>query len=101
VQEGPENVAVPESVPDDETSGLVCFMNSERPCGPDCMAYMSRPSDSPLDPQQRHCVVLVGVERLSRHTVIGVKVISDLVSFLKTNDQDRKRTEQRPPTPPR
>jgi hypothetical protein len=76
-------------------------MNNDRQCGPDCMAYLSKPPDSPLDLQQRHCVVLVGVERLSRHAVIGVKVISDLVSLVKTIDQDRKRTDQRPPTPPR
>lgn len=89
---------------DDDSSTVMpmayCFVAPDRMCGPDCMAYLSREADVPIDPQQRHCLILVSAERLARHVSIGVKVASDIMSLMKTSDADRRRTEQRPPTPP-
>jgi hypothetical protein len=78
-----------------------CFIGEERVCGPDCMAYMSSPADVPLDPQQRQCLVLVSADRLARHAVIGVKIVGDMLTFVKQANADVKRTEQKPPAPPR
>jgi hypothetical protein len=65
------------------------------------MAYMSLPADVPLDPQQRQCLVLVSADRLARHSVIGVKIVGDMLTFVKQVSADVRRTEQKPPTPPR
>lgn len=86
---------------DQEPDGLTCFLDGARYCGADCMAYMSQPADVPLGPQQRNCLLLVGVERLARHAVIAVKILGDMNQRDNVAAQDRKRTEQKPPTPPR
>ena len=82
-------------------TALSCFISETRFCGPDCMAYMSQPAEVPLDPQQRNCLLLVSVERLARHTAINVKIASDALTFSKAIDAVTKRSQQKPPTPPR
>jgi len=95
----PTTEAVDDAVPQPM---VYCFIRDERVCGPDCIAFMSRPADSThLDPQQRNCLVLVSGERLARHAAIGVKIAGDMLTFMKVSDADNKRTEQKPPTPPR
>lgn len=86
-------------VPDLPTSlgGLTCFMDGARECGPDCMAYTLMAEQSPLGLQQRHCTLLVSVERLARHVAIAAKLMNDA----QIADKDRRRTDQKPPTPPR
>lgn len=97
-----EDLETPDEVVDAPVPTVYCFLQEERVCGPDCIAFMSRPADgNQLDPQQRNCLVLVSGERLARHATIGVKVVSDLFTFMKRADADVRRTEQRPPTPPR
>jgi len=102
VHEDPETT---ESVDDDAGAPkpiAYCFIGEDRVCGPDCMAYTSMPADvTHLDPQQRHCVVLVSVERLARHSAIGVKIVGDMMSFMRKSDADSRRTEQKPPATPR
>lgn len=76
----------PDQLDDDpERNGLACFLNADRVCGADCMAYTTMPSESPyLNDQQKHCVVIVGAERLGRHT-------GGLLSFLRKGKQDAER----------
>lgn len=63
------HIEAPDELDDNaDRNGLVCFMNMDRPCGSDCMAYTTAPSESVyLGEQQRHCVAIVGVERLGRY----------------------------------
>lgn len=67
----------------DANTGLFCFLNSDRPCGPDCMAYtthVKRAASSELNAQSAHCSVLVSLERAGRNlTVIAGDVHHHLV----------------------
>lgn len=94
-EEGPDFIHPPNAMDDDpEKNGLVCFLNMDRPCGPDCMAYTTKPSESPdLNNQQRNCVFIVGVERLGRHSGIIAKLIRD-------GQADAQRRQQKPPPNP-
>lgn len=95
LEQPPDDASVPQPM-------VFCFINFERVCGPDCIAFTSKPADSThLDPQQRHCLVLISGERLARHAAIGVKIVGDMMTFMKQSDADTKRTAQKPPTPPR
>jgi len=65
---------------DDEVkpgTGLYCFLNGERSCGPDCMAYMAVPLDGPdyatpdgIRHQWTGCMLLVHTHKLSKHLVL-------------------------------
>jgi hypothetical protein len=46
-------------------------------------------------------LVLVSGERLARHAAIGVKIVGDMMTFMKVSAADAKRTEQKPPNTPR
>ena len=84
----------PDEMDDDhERNGLICFMNEERQCGADCMAYSTQPSESPyLGPQQKHCTLIVAVERLGRHT-------GGLLSLMKKSNADAQREPAKPVSP--
>ena len=85
----------PKELDDDpDKNGLICFINMDRPCGADCMAYTTAEGESPyLNRQQNHCALIVGIERLGRHT-------GGLLSLLRRNAQDAKRTGGAvPPSP--
>lgn len=99
--EGPDFIHPPDKMEDDPRNGLVCFLNMDRPCGPDCMAYTTLPSEAPqLNHQQRNCVLLVSVERLGRHTGILAKLNKELIDQGKKARADKSRTEQTPPPSP-
>lgn len=104
MQQGAESEQgyIPDAKDDEAASGLLCFFNGQRECGPDCMAFTPQPANvQAFSPQQRHCTVLVGVERLARHVAIGVNVVSEAWNFVKKTSQDRARTAQQPPPEPR
>jgi hypothetical protein len=74
-----EYIEEPDEMDDNpETNGLVCFMNIDRPCGADCMAYAQEDSESKyLSDQQKGCTVLVSIERLGRYAGGIMKTIKD------------------------
>lgn len=75
-------------------TGLMCFLNSERECGADCMAYNTYPSESPyLDEQQKHCTFIVGVERVGRYAGGILKLIKD------ANSDSIREKNSKPSTP--
>lgn len=86
----------PEELDDDpEKNGLTCFLNETRVCGPDCMAYTTFQSESPyLNAQQKHCVAVVGIERLGRYA-------GGLLSLLKKSEADAKRAARTTPPDPK
>jgi hypothetical protein len=103
VEEVPdEQGAIPDDKPDEMKSGLMCFIKEDRECGASCMAFLPQPADVQLlSLQQRHCVVIVSAERLARHAVIGVKLLSDAYQDFKKTSADRARANQKPPETPR
>jgi hypothetical protein len=89
------HIEVPDELDDDhERNGLVCFMNMDRQCGADCMAYTTHPSESKyLNDQQGHCVAIVGVERLGRY-------VGGVLSLLSKKNADDARSRVQPPPSP-
>src|SRR5262245_32565672 len=78
---------------DNPDDGLMCFINPDRQCGADCMAYTTSGSESPyLNEQQGHCAVIVGIERLGRYT-------GGLLSVMKKESADAKRGVPSPQSP--
>jgi len=62
-----------------QLTDLMCFFNSERVCGAECMAYTTQEAEAKLlNEQQKHCVVLVALERTGRHSGMAIKAVRDL-----------------------
>ncbi len=98
-QEGEPFLHSPDILDDDPRNGLMCFLNGDRQCGPDCMGWLTISADvATLDEQPSHCLLIVSAERLSRHAVILTKVVADSAARGRAHEQDRKREQQ--PTPP-
>ena len=75
------------------TNGLYCFIDADRPCSPECMAYTSQQSESPtLGMQQKNCSLIVGVERLGRFA-------GGIVQLLKRAQSDAQREAGTKPPP--
>lgn len=90
----------PDLKDDDPRNGLMCFLNADRECGPECMAYTTMPAEAVhLDVQQKHCVLLVGVNRLGRHTGVMAKLINDAVTHNRKMVADSARQAPTPPDP--
>lgn len=71
----------PDELEDDDTHGLVCFLSHERPCGADCMAFITQPSESPaLNEQQKCCIALVSLERLGRYSGGLLKMVNNFIA---------------------
>ena len=52
-----------------QADDLLCWLNPDRICGADCQAYTTLPAESNiLNEQQKHCVLLVALERLGRYS---------------------------------
>lgn len=65
---------------DDTEDGLQCFIHPDRICGPDCMSFTTQPAESPtLNEQQKHCVLLVGLERIGRYSGGIVRIIKGFI----------------------
>ena len=55
-----------------EKTGLFCFMDKDRACGTDCMAFQTMPMAKGPDYDERqwaHCTVLVSLHQGSKHMV--------------------------------
>jgi hypothetical protein len=86
---------------DSKKHGLICFLNDMRECNQSCMAYTTAAAASKdLNKQQKHCVLLVGTERLGRHTGVLAQLVHDSLSHQRTVKADEARSQQKPPTGP-
>lgn len=66
-------------------SGLYCFAHPDRVCRADCMSYTTQPAESPsLNEQQKHCLILVAIERLGRYS-------GAIMTLLKRGKEDSAR----------
>lgn len=92
-KEGPDYIHPPDVMEDDPRNGLVCFLDGRRPCGPDCMAWTTAPSESrDLNDQQKHCTVIVSIDRLGRHSGVVAKTMVNAKA-------DAGRPSAQPPNP--
>ncbi len=92
------HIEPPDELDDDaEKNGPVCFLNDMRVCGPDCMAYSTfvvKDQGLGLSDQQKHCSLLVGISRVGLYS-------GGVLSQLKNNSADAKRSNVSPPDPKR
>lgn len=80
---------------EEKETDLVCWLNSSRPCGADCMAYTTMEAESKLlNEQQKHCVALVALERVGRHS-------GGIMMLLKSLSGQLERAAEKAPIPPR
>lgn len=84
-------IASPDTMDDDPRNGLVCFLNMDRQCGPDCMSWQTYPAESTyLSDDQKHCVLLIAAERLGRYA-------GGILKHMKDSAADSRRTPATPP----
>lgn len=75
-------------------TGLQCFMNGDRVCGADCMAFQTdRPEGPDYQDQWAHCMLLTNLHRGAKHLV----VLTQSVNTIVRQGQDMARQNQVPP----
>ncbi len=80
-------------------NGLVCWRDKERPCAPDCMAFIEPPEGADYAGKQwANCLVLVNEHRTGKHLTILAQVGGELVKARKVEAADKQRLNQ-PPIP--
>jgi hypothetical protein len=86
-----------------EKNGLVCFLDMNRPCGADCMAYLvERPEGKDYAGQQwADCMLLVNTHRGAKHLTILASVTDTFIQKSKVRAADQAREAQQPPPSPR
>lgn len=86
---------MPQADEDDDKkgNGLLCFLNSERHCGSDCMAFAAPPAGADYQEQQwANCKVLVSLHQGGKHLVV-------LAQTAVNTAADKKRVQAPPPAP--
>jgi len=92
----------------DGRTGLECWLNMERPCSAECMSYLDsasvpegedykRPDGVPM--QWAHCMVLVNLHRVAKHSVHLASSVGGLVRLKKQEAGDRARMPPLEPMP--
>jgi hypothetical protein len=64
----------------------MCFMNHLRPCGPECLAYVTHPrraKASELSEEQVHCALISNAERVGRGSVMAANAVTEVAVSLK------------------
>lgn len=81
-----------------QNSGLACFMNQDRICGADCMAFLPQvpEGDTYKGEQWAHCHLLVNADRAGRHLIILASVGSRIASVQVKASAEAVRS-QKPP----
>lgn len=88
----------------DQDASPMCFLTADRPCGAECLAYVTHPKlakASDLSEQQAHCAIINNLERVGRGTIMVGQAVAavassahSLVSRGKTAEADKVRTSQ-------
>lgn len=93
-----------DDIREQQTTGLYCFLNAERECGPDCMGYLTCVPDGAdykapdgFPNQWARCLILVNAHRLGKHIVHLVAKSDESIKLAKALAADQHRT---PPTLP-
>jgi hypothetical protein len=88
-----------------EGTGLYCFLDRQRECGPDCMAFLPEPSADKaqtLSLQQRSCTIIVSTERVGRFMggLVQLGLQRQASADKRAQDEERRRSILNP-LPPR
>lgn len=96
--ETPQEGAEP---PTPQVSGLACFMNQDRICGADCMAFLPQvPEGTAYTGEQwAHCHLLVNADRTGRHLVVLAAVGSKIAGLQRKADAEATRSQKPPGVP--
>lgn len=80
---------------------LFCFIDSSRPCTPECVAYLSaRPEGKDYEGQGfAMCAILVNAHKIGKHVTALAIQGSDLLKHFRIKRQDDARSNQ--PLPPK
>ncbi len=76
-----EQVHHPDMMPAPEPekqNGLMCWLNMERPCGADCMAYVDPPLVKGPDyegKQWANCIILASLHQESKHVAVLAQLL--------------------------
>lgn len=93
----------PNTIPSEEVKGrgLICFLNLERSCGPDCMSFIEAPEGEDYRGKQwANCLLLVNIHRGGKHLAVLASQGSELLKQQKVRAADQQRTGQsNPPVP--
>lgn len=83
----------------DEDSKGACFLNQERICGSDCMAYLTAPPEGKayMGENWAHCMVLVNLDRTGRHLTILANNSASGLNLKRNALADEQRLNQQPP----
>lgn len=88
---------VPEDDIRDRTTGLYCFIESDRVCNASCAAYVTHPRVSPaseLNEQQSHCGLMLCFERMGRNVTVLAQIAAEGAKKKKIEEADKKREAQ-------
>jgi hypothetical protein len=92
-----EDGLVPEEEIRPRTTGLFCFLNSDRVCGAECMAFVTHPrmaSSSEMNAQQQHCVLLTSAERVGRNVTAIASMQASSLKKTRIDKADQQREGQ-------
>lgn len=88
----PEMPLKPPDLDAEPADSVYCFFTQERPCSAECMAYKTFPEENnKLEPFQRHCVLLQGIERGARSLNIIAGLVNAYVGKRKVAEADAQR----------
>lgn len=72
-----------------QINGQQCFLNMDRPCGADCMAFQTdRPQGVEYNGQWANCLVLTTAHKAAKHLIVLAQCGGTLVK--QAQDQERK-----------
>jgi len=98
-----DNEELPENVDPTGLDQLYCFMDAERVCGPECMAFLTFPrkaNSSELSEMQAHCTFLTSADRVGRNITILTSALINKTKADKLKDIDRARDQATPKVSP-
>lgn len=89
---------------DTNKEGMHCFLNSERVCGADCMAFVA-PIEKPdhsdfIGKEWAQCHLLINAHRVGKHVAILAVTADSLLKKVKTYFADKERGDQVSPQEP-
>jgi hypothetical protein len=82
---------------------VYCFLDRERVCGPECMAFLTHPrqsNSSELSDLQAHCTLLTGMDRLGRNITIIASTLTGKARSEAIKEQDTIRERNTPKADP-
>lgn len=91
----------PDMKEDTPENGLICFLNHERPCGADCMAFTTdKPASQEYVGQWSNCRVLTSLHQGAKHLTILAHAGGQLVKGQVDNNRRNQSTPPAPYVPP-